>query len=315
MPRPVRLALAALLGLGLAAPALAAPFSFVALGDMPYGKPKKVYKPYARLIEQINETRPALVVHVGDTKSGSTKCSDKVLDAQRKFLNDFAAPTLYTPGDNEWTDCWRKKAGKYDPLERLAYIRKTYFKRPETSFGDKKAALEHQGAAGFPENARLLHEGVMFITAHVVGSNNNFETRDPAAAAEFFARDAAVNRWVADSFAAAAAARAEAVVLAIHADLFRPGYDARGESWPPHSGFHRFGPALQTAAATYGGPVLLVFGDSHQYKLFRPFPKSAPNVTALEVFGAKNMHAVQIQVSPGGSAPFGFRPVYNDALK
>ena len=136
-----------------------------------------------------------------------------------------------------------------DPLERLAYIRKTYFKRPATSFGDKKAALDHQGAAGFPENARLLHEGVMFITAHVVGSNNNFETRDPAAAAEFFARDAAVNRWVADSFAAAAAARAEAVVLAIHADLFRPGYDARGESWPRHSGFHRFGPALQTAAA------------------------------------------------------------------
>ena len=31
-----------------------------------------------------------------------------------------ADPVVYTPGDNEWTDCHRASAGGYLPTERLA---------------------------------------------------------------------------------------------------------------------------------------------------------------------------------------------------
>ena len=114
----------------LAAPAIAQEFSFVAIGDMPYGQPSEVYPLFEALIRRIDELDPALVVHVGDTKSGSTLCSDEVLGDQLGYLNSFEAPVLYTPGDNEWTDCHGEAAGGFDPLERLADIRDTYFTKP-----------------------------------------------------------------------------------------------------------------------------------------------------------------------------------------
>jgi hypothetical protein len=52
-------------------------FSFVALGDLPYGSAKNSYPPYKALIERINSTSPAFSIHVGDFKSGSTLCSDE----------------------------------------------------------------------------------------------------------------------------------------------------------------------------------------------------------------------------------------------
>ena len=60
--------------------AQAEPFTFVALGDAPYGDPAEVYAPYKVLIETINALSPKLVLHIGDTKSGSTPCSNEIID-------------------------------------------------------------------------------------------------------------------------------------------------------------------------------------------------------------------------------------------
>ncbi len=119
---------------------LAAEFTFVALGDMPYGDPAAVYAPYETLIATINACEPAMVVDVCDTKSGGTACSDEMLNDQLGFLKAFDAPTIYTPGGNKWTDCYRKNAGGFDPLERLDFIRTTYFADPATSFGKSPTA-------------------------------------------------------------------------------------------------------------------------------------------------------------------------------
>ena len=81
-----------------------------------------------------------------------------------------------------------------------------------------------KGFEAYPENARFVKEGVHFITAHVVGSNNNFEVRDPRAAREFFARDKANVAWLNAGFEEAMAAKAKALVLVIHADIFKPGF-------------------------------------------------------------------------------------------
>lgn len=292
--------------------AIADPFTIVAVGDAPYGKPEEVYAPYRALIETINAHAPRLVLHVGDTKSGSTPCSDEILSDQLGFMNSFAAPTLYSLGDNEWTDCHRKAAGGFDPLDRLAHIRKTYFGDGAQSFGQTRAQVASQAAEGYPENARLMQDGVMVVTAHVVGSNNNFEVRDPKAVAEFFARDAANVAWLKDSFAAARDAKA--LVIGIQADMFEFDWEAADESWLRHSGFLNFGNALIEEAAAFGKPVLLVYGDSHTYRSGRPFPTKAPNVLSLEVPGEKQMDAVEITIDTDTSGVFSTALIKNPAL-
>ncbi len=293
--------------------ASAEPFRFVALGDMPYGPPEEVYAPFETLLDTINARAPALVIHVGDTKSGGTPCSDQMLDDQLAYMNTLAAPVLYTPGDNEWTDCHRANAGGFDPLDRLDYIRRTYFADPSQSLGQATIAVESQAAAGYPENARMVFNDIMFVTAHVVGSNNNFEVRDPAAVEEFFARDAANVAWLRESFAAAG--DAPALVLAIHANMFEFDWNEFGRAnWLRHSGFQTFGTALKEEAAAFGKPVLLIYGDSHIFRQSRPFQAEAPNLMALEVPGAADMHAVEIGVDPDMPGIFSIAFLRNPAL-
>jgi hypothetical protein len=313
-------ALAFTLVLGVAQATHAESFRFVALGDMPYGAPEKVYGPYEQLIRTVNARRPALVIHVGDVKSGSTPCSDELLRDQRAFLDRFEAPVLYTPGDNEWTDCHREKAGGFDPLERLAFLRRSFFDDPSRSLGGAPVTVESQalimpaGHADFPENQRYRHGGVLFVTLHVVGSNNNFEIRSPAAASEFFARERAALAWLSDSFAEAARNGDRAVVVAIQADMFESGFDREKETFAGHSGFGRIGSALAREAAAFARPVLLIYGDSHLLRLDQPFRRTAPNLLALQVFGDEDMHAVEVGIDTDDPAVFSFRPVWNPAI-
>ena len=292
-------------------PARAEPFTVIAYGDVPYGEPAEVYPPFEALIGAIDAREPRLAIHVGDTKSGGTPCSDEILAEQLAYLGDVEAPVLYTPGDNEWTDCHREAAGGFEPLERLAHIRRTYFADPGTSFGAEPMEVVSQGGET-PENVRVRVGDVLFVTAHVVGSNNNFQTRDRAAVDEFMARDAASTAWLEESFREAG--DAAAVVVAIHADMFGGDFDAEGDSWAGHSGFAGFGAALKARAAAFDRPVLLIYGDSHVFAQSRPFPVEAPNLMALQVPGAEAMHAVEIDVDPESAGVFAISLVENPAL-
>ena len=299
--------------------ATAAELTFVALGDMPYGPREQDYPVFKALIAEINSRAPVFTIHIGDTKSGVDPCSDQELLAQRGFMNSFASALIYTPGDNEWTDCHRLLAGAYDPLERLAFIRTHYFPTDE-SLGGQPIRLERQadvmsGFELFVENSRFNRGGVWFVTAHVVGSNNNLDNDpDSDAAREFLARDEADRIWLADSFDKAAAANAEAVVVAIHADMFRDGFDPDEETFTRTSGFKDFGETLAAKAQSFGKPVLLLFGDSHVFRIFHPFPRSAGNLIAVEVYGGEHMHAVEVTVDPDTEAVFTFDSVLNPAL-
>jgi len=44
------------------------------------------------------------------------------------YFHQFEKPLIYTPGDNEWTDCNKLEAGSYNPQERLETARKVFFK-------------------------------------------------------------------------------------------------------------------------------------------------------------------------------------------
>jgi hypothetical protein len=198
-------------------------FSFVALGDHPYGVAEKSYPPYRALISAINRAQPAFSIHVGDFKSGSTVCSDQEFLEQFKHFSMFEQGVVYTPGDNEWTDCHRRSNGSYDPLERLGKIRQLFY-NPIKSLGMNPITLVSQAQiqpafSTFVENQRWVHNDVLFVTLHIVGSNNNFEARDPKAIKEFFERDAANIAWIQAAFDEARDKNHTAIVFAYQADV------------------------------------------------------------------------------------------------
>jgi hypothetical protein len=277
-------------------------FSFVALGDLPYGSAQKAYGPYRSLIDRINQETPAFSVHVGDFKSGSTLCSDEEFANQLDHFQRFKGAVVYTPGDNEWTDCHRANNGQYDPLERLAALRQRFY-TPGQSLGAKPMTVQNQSMgstafAPYVENVRWLHQGVLFATLHIVGSNNNLESRDIAASREFFERDAANVAWITSTFEQARARQASAVVFAFQADVLEN--KTLWEDFPGWSGFRNsIGQTLLPMANSWGKPVLVVHGDSHQFRIDQPFQldkKSLKNVTRLIVPGASDVRAVKVTV-------------------
>jgi len=277
-------------------------FSFVAVGDLPYGTPEKAYGPYRDLIERINQVGPDFSVHVGDFKSGSTLCSDEEFANQRAHFQRFKGAVVYTPGDNEWTDCHRANNGSFDPLERLAALRQMFY-TPGRSLGQQPLDVYNQSNemplhARYIENQRWLHQGVMFATVHIVGSNNNLESRNVAAAQEFFARDAANVAWIEAAFEQAHLQKAKALVLAFQADVFEA--KTVWEDFPSWSGFRKsIGETLLPLASRWGKPVLVVHGDSHQFRIDQPFlldKKPLTNITRLIVPGAADVRAVKVSV-------------------
>lgn len=305
-----------LCALALLAPSAGAePFSLVVVGDNPNGQPAARVPAYRALIDQINATAPHLVIHVGDIKGGGSPCTDALLAERRALFDLFTGPVLYTPGDNEWSDCFRVTEDPRDGLERLAHLRGLFFADPAWSLGQRPLPVVHQGAAGYPENARLTLGRIAVITAHVVGSNNNLIPEDPAATAEFHTRSAAAVAWLEDGFAAAAAQGAEAIIVTLHAELFKEGFGQPwdAEIWQDGSGFKPVGEALVRLSNGFGKPVLLVHGDGHRFGMTRPLPRRAPHLMAVETFGVRNVHAVEILVDPQASYPFAVRPLINAA--
>lgn len=302
---------------GIAAPAVAqeAPspdsFQFVVLGDMPYDLPDD-YARFERLIGAVNTLDPAFTLHIGDFKSGSTPCSDENFQKIKDEFALFRGPLVYTPGDNEWTDCHREKAGEFDPLERLAKVRSMFF-ADARSQGGAPLTVERQADLApeyktYVENARFETNGVLVATVHVVGSNNNFEVRDQKAADEFFARDAANAAWIESTFAKAETDDAAAIVLAMQANMFEQR-NAEG-GLDRQSGFLNTVEAIAKGAEAFGKPVLVTHGDSHVLEITRlPGADGKPlkNVFRLQVPGEEMVEAVRVTVDPQDPAVFGFQ--------
>jgi hypothetical protein len=121
------------------------PYAVGVWGDLPYS-PEQVMSGVPNLVSDMNRQKLAFTVHDGDIKAGGDRCDQPVYDQFEVFLNSLKAPALYTPGDNEWTDCDHPAAGAYDSEERLALIRATFFDRP-FSFGQRRLRVEQQDAS------------------------------------------------------------------------------------------------------------------------------------------------------------------------
>ena len=284
------------------------------IGDIPYG-PDLVAE-FPADIAQINaDPDVGRVLHLGDIKDGGSRCDTTYFQARLADFQTFADPLVYTPGDNEWTDCHRASNGGYLPTERLATIRSLFFPKPGKTLGQDRETVRHQSRA-FPENVRWEQSGVQFGTVHVVGSNDNQavwfgDRRDaagnlvpetPAETAlrgrEYTAREAAALEWIDTVFDEAQKRSAPGVVLAMQADM----WDATAASL---SAFIAIKAVIADRAAQFGKPVLLLQGDSHTLKVDTP-PGQPANLTRLVVQGATSVphEWLRLTVDPTSPAVF-----------
>jgi hypothetical protein len=281
--------------------------AFGVFGDGPY-RSWEVGR-FRRLIADVNRTDLAWFLHVGDIFW--YPCSEKNYQRSLTAMNSIRHPVVYTPGDNEWTDCHESIAGRYPPLDRLALLRRTFFAHPTRSLGATPMALTSQGEdashAEFVENARWVRGGFVFATVHMVGEGN---ARDPGRGVETNAevdrRIAAALAWLDDAFALADSLSLTGVVIAMHGS---PGLQYHPQ---PRIGYEAFLDQLETHVKAFDGPVLLIHGDGHNYRVDHPLRDRAsyeplPNFTRLETFGSPDIGWVRVVVDTI-SGEFSFEP-------
>jgi hypothetical protein len=249
-------------------------------GDVPYSDEQEATG-VPNLIADMNRATLAFSVHDGDIKAGGSRCDDDLYVQFEGYLNALEAPAMYTPGDNEWTDCDRPAAGGFDSAERLEFIRENLFDSGR-SFGQKTLRQDVQEAP-YVENRRWDLGRVTYATLHVVGSDNNRSGDVAPDPAEWAARDAATNDWLRETFDVAERRHSKAVMLIIQAN---PGFDQADPTraptrdpatLAPDDGFFNFLKALREETIAFGKPVALVHGDSHYFRIDKPLLDAAGN--------------------------------------
>lgn len=275
------------------------PVTLAAFGDWPYSS---ALKDNAALLYNSVNSDPdvSLVIHVGDIHSGSMPCTGAGLSPLPaaavpaynqdifKIVQKFTDAFVYTPGDNEWTDCHKSKEGTSGyPLNELAAVRQLFFPAPGFTIGGVQKEVRSQALdfdsqyptdQQFVENVMWTQSNVMFVTLNVPGSNNDGlpwsgSTGSPflnesARQQEVSQRNAANLRWLNHAFKNAQARKAAAVVIAIQADMWDlaalvPGGDGLNN-------YDELVRSLAELVVAFGKPVLLLNGDSHLYQEDRP---------------------------------------------
>jgi len=313
-------------------------------GDLPYNDVQALIG-VPNLIADMNSQKLKFTVHDGDLKSGNaiagsatpTSCSNELYAQSLAYLNSLKAPAMFTPGDNDWTDCDRPSNGGYNSLERLDYQRKVFFSTPY-SFGKKRLKQDVQTGAPFclsasgnavpcVENRRWIVGNVVYVTLNVQGSCNNLCDTAPNPA-EYAARNAANIAWMQEAFALAAQRKAAAVMIIAQAD---PGFDAHSWDAPnrdPKSltqigtdpdGYKDYLLALRAEVTAFRKPVAYVHGDSHFFRVDKPFldaqGRRLENFTRVETFGNNaangnnDVQWVKVTVDPRSREVFSYTPV------
>jgi hypothetical protein len=298
-------------------------------GDMPYSD-VQAQTGVPNLVADMNSQELAFTVHDGDLKAGNaivgsvtpTTCQSAVepsiYSQALGYFNSLSAPTIFTPGDNDWTDCDRTSNGGFNSLERLQYERGFFF-GTDMSLGEHPMPLEVQTAplcesttsptgnprfmTGCVENRRWRFHEVTFATLNVQGTCNNLCSSGAGDAGgdapEYTAREAADEQWLRETFDEAKAQDTAAVMIIWQAD---PGFDTSGYQGAPKrnpttlvetdgnpDGFHDILSLLRDETMAFKKPVVLVHGDSHYFMVDKPLLDSSgrriENFTRVETFG------------------------------
>lgn len=311
-------------------------FEFALIGDMPYDARHE--KEFAHVMASVDAADLAFVVHDGDfwwdgdkwteEAGGHPPCADETFQDRLALAQRSRHPFVFVAGDNEWTDCHRARPRAYDPMERLAKLRAMFFPG-DRSLGQRTLRLTRQSEdkrfSSYRENARWTWDGVVFVTLHVVGSNDNLG-RTADMDAEHAARETANLEWMRQGFETASRGPFRAIVLVAQAD---PRFE---NSWPAEvqqrymlaglgmkspetrrpTGFDSFLAALEKDTLAFRKPVVYVHGDTHLFRVDKPLYGSASrriveNFTRVATFGHPDAHWVRGIVDPGDPQVLAFR--------
>lgn len=279
-----------------------ADFVFAALGDAPYNAMEE--RRFERALQQLEAEQLSFVIHVGDILSAP--CSDERYQKSVDWFNQLRHAVIYTPGDNEWTDCVHSDG----PLQRLQKLRELFFTALPNSLGKNPLPLESQGQtdpefAEFIENTRWQYQQVMFATMHLVGSQNGLQIVGEKLVAR---RTQADTKWMQDTFAIAKNADAKAIVLAFHAN---PALEA-DQNNEYRLAYEPFIKELEQQVIDFDRPVLVIHGDNHQYIVDHPLinhrsGETLQHFTRLQVPGSPHVGYVKIAVNLDGDNRFQFQ--------
>jgi hypothetical protein len=311
-------------------------------GDLPYSDTQALIG-VPNLIADMNKQDLAFTAHDGDLKAGNgttgsiapSTCTNALYAQGLAYFNSLKAPAIFTPGDNDWTDCDRPSNGGFSSLERLDYERKVFFSS-SYSLGQHRIRQEVQtaalclGVSGMVpcvENRRWTYGGVTYATINIQGSCNNLCDTNPDPT-EYAARNAADIAWLNETFAEAIAKNSAAVMLITQAD---PGWDLSDATRAPvrdpktlvetdgqPDGFHDFLTALRDQVIEFRKPVAYVHGDSHYFRVDKPFQdaqgRRLENFTRVETFGDNQANGnndvnwLKVVVDPSSREVFSYQP-------
>jgi hypothetical protein len=316
-------------------------------GDWPYSQ--MLLDKANLLVDSVNKDPDVdLVLHVGDIHSGSMPCTSAGIIPPIATSNPgwnqgvfsafqkFRTPVVYTPGDNEWTDCHKtKEKAAGDPLKELTSLRSLFFAKPGRTLGLTEKQVQAQAQnfdqsnpndAQYVENVMWSESGVVFVTVNMPGSNNDglpwssFED-GIARATERSNRTMAAMRWLQAAFQSASKLHARGVVIGLQADMWDPAALAPGGDGL--NGYTGFVQLLAQLTLNFGRPVLLINGDSHVYGSDRPLadPTSptglihatgaVPNLTRITVQGSTSAPAewLKLTIDRGSPSLFSWKNV------
>jgi hypothetical protein len=304
-------------------------------GDSPYGTNPTDTAEFAAtpaFIDSVNsDSKVRLVVHVGDIHSGKQYCTEAYDQSIYDLWTLFKNPLVYTPGDNEWTDChklaegggiWNGTSIDYvvdgggnpvdyasgDPIANLELIREIFFADSGYSLGGQKKRVfsqaegydgAHPTDSKYVENVMWEQSKVLFVTINLPGGSNNDQdiwygtpTESAAQAQERAERTGADLRWLDAAFEQANADGMEAVVIAAQADMWDPEKGAAHQA-----GYEPFVASIASHTTGFGRPVLMFNGDSHVFQSGNPLSPSDPNYGIHPGYDVPNFHRIVVHGS------------------
>jgi hypothetical protein len=292
---------------------------FGLFGDLAYNPAEEPL--LQNVLDDLNKNRLDFVVHLGDLSSPRFACTDELLTRRLAQFRASAHPLVFTPGDNDWTDCHQgQNVAGADPLDRLAKVRGMFFEG-EQSLGQRTMPLMRQSRSSDPtlgkyrENVRWEAGGATFVTLHIPGSNNGLG-RSSDGDAEYAERNKANLNWLREAFEQAKSSNSRAIMIIQQANIFPAHFPNAGSPANDPHGFTDIRNLIEKETIAFGKPVVLVHGDSHFFRIDKPLPirvQGSPvlpaleNFTRVETFGSPNHHWVQVMVDPDDPNVFVFR--------
>jgi hypothetical protein len=243
------------------------------------------------------------VIHVGDIHSGSEPCRIRFDQAVFDKWKVFLQPLIYTPGDNEWSDCSKTKelsgtdvfgekgpdnVDPTMPLEELGQVRSIFFANPGWTLGQHPMQVISQAYAydpahgedgQFVENVMWEQSKTVFVTLNIPGGSNNdmdaWYGKSPNPVGSVQSRDMqqrtdADVRWLNAAFTMAEEHNAHSVVIIGQADVWDTA-----DSPSHQTNYEPIVLAIAMNATAYGKPVLYLNGDSHVYRSDNPLQKGS----------------------------------------